>query len=87
MSDKVKISERAFLARMRRSLEKEGLLLKQVREGTRYYNEMGPFYTVDISTNVAESRGVSFYVLIEWAREDGVLKPYEAVEGYEEPAA
>lgn len=80
MDRKVTVTTRAFLARMKRHLLKaEGETLKQAREGTRAYQDFGPFYTID-ENNCLQRQGLSLQTLIEWAREDGVLKPYEVIE-------
>lgn len=80
---KATITERAFLARMKRNLAKDGGRLCAARYGTRAYQNLGPFYTVD-SNNIVDNFKMEYGELIMWAREDGVLKPHEAVEGLEE---
>ena len=80
---KATITERAFLARMKRSLAKDGLTLCCPRYGTLAHHNLGPFYTVN-DRNVVEHQMVDYYALLKWAREGGVLKPHEAVEGLEE---
>lgn len=80
MEQKVVVTERAFLARMKRNLAStQGLSLKAARYGTRAYQDLGPFYSVD-SNNVVDHKNVDFETLEKWAREDGTLKPYEVVE-------
>jgi hypothetical protein len=76
--DKVAISERAFVARMKRNLSKDGLMLKSARPDTRSYHDLGPFYTVN-DRNVVEHKNVELADLENWARESGVLKPFEAL--------
>lgn len=84
MRDPVKttITERAFIARMKRHLAKDGHRLFAPRFGTRVYHDIGPFYTVNDS-NLVDNQKVDFYTLIAWARQGGVLKPHEVVEGLE----
>lgn len=79
---KATITERAFIARMKRNLAKDGLKLCAPRFGTRVYQDLGPFYTVN-DCNAVEHQQADYYTLIEWAREDGTLKPHETVEGLE----
>ena len=80
---KVPISIRAFEGRMKRHmLSKESEELKKCRYGSRGYDQLGQYYFVDIATNqVTSSRGLSLETLVAWAREDGVLKPYEEIDG------
>lgn len=79
---KATITERAFLARMKRHLAKDGGRLCAARYGTRAYQNLGPFYTVD-SKNIVDNFKMEYGELIKWAREDGVLKQHEVVEGLE----
>lgn len=79
---KATITERAFIARMKRHLAKDGGRLCAPRYGTRACQNLGPFYTVD-SNNIVDNFKMEYGELIKWAREDGVLKPHEIVEGLE----
>ena len=79
MERKIAVTQRAFLARMKRHIAKEGETLKQAREGTRV-QEWGPFYTVDTRGNFLARRCLELATLESWARDDGVLKPYEVIE-------
>jgi len=77
---KVKISLRALEARCKRYSEThDGDILKRCRQGTRAHAELGDYYFVDVRSNVVTHRGWSEETLIEWAREKGILKPYEEV--------
>lgn len=80
---KATITERAFLARMKRHLTKDGGRLCAPRYGTRAHQNLGPFYTVD-SRNIVDNFKMEYGELIKWAREGGVLKPHEIIEGLEE---
>ena len=84
MSDKATkslISIRAFEGRMKRHrLSTENEEMKKCRADSRWYADMGPYYFVGDGTNVVTTRGISLDTLIEWARADGVLKPYEEVD-------
>ncbi len=84
MERKVTVTQRAFLARMKRHIAKEGETLKQAREGTRVHQEWGPFYTIDEQHNSLARQCLELATLEAWARDDGVLKPYEVIEA--EPA-
>jgi hypothetical protein len=75
METQVQVTERAIFARLSRKLKKEGQTLHRCRRDSRWFNDMGPYYTVDIGSNSVVDRG--FSDLDEWAREIGVLKPYE----------
>jgi agmatine/peptidylarginine deiminase len=79
--NKVPVSLRAFEGRMKRHmLSKENLEMKKCRFDSRWYADMGPYYFVEAGTNSCRDRGVSLDALINWAREDGILKPYEVVD-------
>ena len=72
--EKVKLSERAVLARVNRALAKEDEIIRICREDSRWHPELGRFYSVDLSQNVIMSKHVD---LEKWARELKVMKPYE----------
>lgn len=44
---KATMTERAFIARMKRGVAKDGLKLCAPRFGTRAHQDLGPFYTVN----------------------------------------
>ena len=71
---KVSVSVRALLARVNRKLAHEYLVLKRCKSDSRWYNELGDFYAVSISRNHFDAQHVE---LEKWAKELGVLKPYE----------
>lgn len=71
----VKISVRALEARMKRHLLKSGIVLRKCKADSRWYQELGEYYAVSASNEVSH-KDVN---LEEWARESGVLKPFEIV--------
>lgn len=73
---KAPVSHRALEARVKRALEKDGQTLKKCREDSRWYNELGEHYTVDVELNCVNAKHVD---LEAWARELGVLKDFESV--------
>ncbi|RCX09799.1 hypothetical protein [Extensimonas vulgaris] len=77
---KVKVSLRALEARCKRYAEThDGDTLKRCRQGTSAHAELGDYYFVDVRGNYVTASGWSEETLIEWAREKGILKPYEEV--------
>lgn len=80
MNTKVTISERALFARINRKLKKNGEQLHRCRRGSRWFNEMGPYYIVDTKSNVVTHCG--FYNLEERARNLNVLKNFEQLENF-----
>lgn len=77
---KVKVTERALVARMTRKLATEGLQLKKCRFNSRWYNDFGDYYTVHIHLNTVEHRHINLETLVAWAREDGVLRGFEVLD-------
>jgi len=70
---KVPVSERALFARMKRHLAKEGQYLRKCPSQSRWFNNLGEYYTVNQNMNVRAQ-----HIPLElWAREYGVLKDYE----------
>lgn len=78
MNTQVPVNKRALFSRINRKMNKDGEKLHRCRSDSRWYNDMGPFYTVDINTNTVIARGVSD--LESLGRELGVLKPFEKLE-------
>ena len=76
-NQQVPISERALFARINRALAKEGETLRRCRPDSRWSNELGYYYALDISRNAITSKHVD---LEDWGREMGVLKPYEKLD-------
>ena len=75
--DKVQVSERALEARIKRSLEKDGNLLKKCRKDSRFYDDLGDYYIVDQRNSIAAKH----CDLRTLAHEIGALKDYETLEG------
>jgi hypothetical protein len=74
--DKVKVSDRALEARIKRALEKDGQILKKCRADSRWYSDLGDYYIVNQS-NVIAAQHCSLEKL---GKELKVLKPYEEAE-------
>lgn len=80
MGTKAMITLRAFEARCKRHAEStEGEVLKKCRPDSKWYADMGDYYFVALGSNGVTHRGWDIHRLIRWAREEGVLKPYEEV--------
>jgi len=77
---KAKVSLRAFEGRCKRYAEKhDGDTLKKCRVGTTGYSDLGDYYFVDTHSGAVTHRLWSQEALENWAREKGILKPYEVV--------
>ena len=76
MSDKVKISERALLARINRRLAKDDQKLLKCRADTRAYADLGDWYIVSQSTNAVEAAHVD---LEQLAQELKCIRSFEAL--------
>ena len=76
MTSKVKVSERAMEARIKRALEKQGQILKKCRVDSRFYSDFGDYYIVNQSNNVEATH----CTLLGLAKETGLLKAYEELE-------
>jgi hypothetical protein len=74
----VLVSERAVVARLRRRLAREGEILRRCRRDSQWYRELGDWYVVDGSLNYITSK---FVDLESYARECGVLEPWERLAG------
>ncbi len=79
-AQKVRVSERALLARIQRKLNSNGQIIHKLRqppEGvSRWFGDLGAYYTVVADGN---SVGDTHINLELYAKELGVLKPYEEV--------
>ena len=71
---KIKVSERALFARVNRKLAQEGETLRRSRADSRWLNETGALYVVDLRRNTIVAMHID---LAAYAAELGVLKPYE----------
>ena len=58
---------------MRRHLEKEGLILRKCKKNSRWYSDQGDYYTTDTNNALRDTH----IPLEAWAREYGILKPFE----------
>jgi len=76
--EKKKVSQRAALARINRTLLKDhDKRLHKCPAGSQYNAELGDYYTVDLSINMIVDKHVDLQDLGE---ELGVIKKWEAVE-------
>ena len=73
---KVVVSERAMAARINRELKKQGESLRRCREDSRWFHDLGQYYTLDLERNVISDKQVD---LTELAKKLGVLRPYEVL--------
>lgn len=76
-SEKVKVSERALMARINRKIKPDELQLKKCREDARGYDYLGEFYTIDFSNNTVDDTHID---LTAYAKELGVLAGHEELE-------
>ena len=74
---KVKVSERALLARVNRVLVKEGEKVLICRTDSRWFNDLGRYYSVNLNRNSIEAQG---FDLEQWGRVLGLLKAYEILD-------
>ena len=72
------MAERALVARINRKLADESRVLRRCRRNSRWYDELGDYYMLNVRTNLIEAKRVS---LEKWGREMAVLKPYEVLSG------
>ena len=80
--NKIPVSERAVTARLRRALAKDGKKLCACRPNSRWYGDFGDWYIVTLSNNALDSTHCD---LEGWARELGVMKPYEVMDADVQP--
>jgi hypothetical protein len=73
---KIKITERALLARINRKLAKDESTLRKARENSHWLSTTGDYYEVDWRTNAITRTNVG---LEKYAKDLGVLKPYEVL--------
>lgn len=76
MPEKVKVTERALFARLARVLKKDGTLLKRLPQRSKWWHDLGTFYTVDANLNCVVDKDINLEV---WSRELGVLKEWEVL--------
>jgi hypothetical protein len=68
------ITERALVARLRRSLAQDGKALHKCRQDSKWHRDLGDWYCVDDRNNIC---GPAVDNLEELGRERGVLRPGE----------
>lgn len=73
---KVPVTMRALIQRLNRALAKDGQQLKAYRTAPEH-PDFGLYYSVDVNRNSIKAEHVDPE---KWARDMGVLKPYEMVE-------
>ncbi|MDO3620226.1 hypothetical protein Q3O98_03850 [Ralstonia pseudosolanacearum] len=73
---RVPVSERAVLQRLNRALAKEGVTIRVCKETSRWFHGNGRYYAVDLNRNLITAQHVNIEL---WARDEGVLKPFEAM--------
>lgn len=69
------VSERALMARINRKLDEDGEKLKKARQSEQA--ELGNYYVVSENQNTVTAHGIDD--LEAWARDLGVLKPFETL--------
>jgi len=72
----VRVSERAVLQRLNRALAHEETVIRVCKETSRWFNDTGRYYQVNLRFNAIVAQHVN---LEAWAREAGVLQPFEAM--------
>ena len=76
--EKLKVSERALLARINRKIHDDDLMLRRCPSTRRDYLNMGDYYLVNWRINGLAGHHID---LEDYGREVGVLKDYEELEG------
>lgn len=74
---KVKVTEKAVVARIRRKLASDGESLRRCRPNSRSYHELGDWYTTDDRIGAVIHKGIN---IAELAKELGVLKDWEEID-------
>jgi hypothetical protein len=75
MKGKAPVTKRALVQRINRKLSADDEMVKAAR-GARAQQDLGDFYTVNVSRNYIVAKDVA---LEDLGRKLGVLKPYEAL--------
>ena len=70
------VTERAVFRRLKRHLysQDDGKTLHKCTPNTRWHNALGTYYAVSHRTGLVEDWDID---LVDWCREDGLLKPNE----------
>jgi hypothetical protein len=71
------VSENALIGRINRKLAREGEKVRKCRESSRWFYDVGRFYSTNIDRNMITATNVD---LESWARELGVLYPGEQLQ-------
>ena len=74
-SKKVPVSKRALEARVRRALERDGLVLRKFKVGSKWFEQYGEYYLTDERNN----EPVFHQDLETLAKEYEVIRPFEAL--------
>ena len=77
-SQKVKVSERALLARINRKLQPGGEVMKRCRESSRAHDELGDYYLVNLRRGAVADKHIA---LEAYGRVMKLLQDYEELEG------
>ncbi|WP_280554543.1 hypothetical protein [Halomonas sp. 25-S5] len=77
MTPKKPVTERALTARLNRRLKKDGRKIHKTPPSAQ--QELGTWHVVNLEQGTIAAHGIES--LEEFAREEGVLKPFEALEG------
>ncbi len=70
------ISEKALYERIDRKLRAMGECLRRCREGSRWFNNLGRYYSISIAFNAVRDTHID---LEAWGRDLGVLGPNEVL--------
>jgi hypothetical protein len=74
LAKRVYVTERAALQRVNRALAREGSQMKVCRESSRGFNDVGRYYVMN------QFNAIEPHANLEgWARDLGVLKPFEEI--------
>ncbi|MCK6490047.1 MAG: hypothetical protein L6R48_17300 [Planctomycetes bacterium] len=68
---------RALLARLNRALAKEEMVLRACRADSKWHDELGDYYLVNLRSNDISAKRVD---PLDLAKEKGVIKPFEKLE-------
>ena len=75
---KVKVSERALMARLKRRLYKEGEFFKKCNPNSQWRGDLGAYYSVDFSNGICR-RCDNLAEVVALAREFGVMQDWEVL--------
>jgi len=72
----IPVTERALVGRIQRKLQQRGEKLKKCPQNSRWHNQLGNYYVVDVYRNSIECTDQD---LAKLGTELGCLKPYETL--------